>query len=190
MSMKDEQRQSTTSYHHLKLGAIVFILSTMRSIDAIHEYSQPSFTQQLPPIDRMSREQRRLAHRRFSDRGWKKYQHFVEHSCQLQDETYASAYDRNAAEQYWTWEQFEFIKELRIRLLPETKTGDYSSLIGNERITTAIASLLTSEPESFCKKENDTLAQELYENDKERPKTEHDKFEDTLINKIFNKGHR
>jgi hypothetical protein len=127
--MKDEQRQSLTSYHHLKFGAIVFILSTMRSIDAIHEYSQSSFTQQLPPIDRMSREQRRLAHRRFSDRGWKKYQNFVgkysqlyymlllllEHSCQLQDETYASAYDRNAAEQYWTWEQFEFIKELRIR---------------------------------------------------------------------------
>ncbi len=44
-------------------------------------------------------------------------------------------------------------------------------------------SLLTSEPESFCKKENDTNPQESFENDKERLKNEHNVFEDMLINK-------
>jgi len=66
--------------------------------------------------------------------------------------------------------------KLEFSILPETRGGSYSSLIGNSVLDDLDSRLFASTPESLCKATQEDSLKEL---DRE----EKDRFEDYLINK-------
>uniref|UniRef100_A0A1I7XUF9 Uncharacterized protein n=1 Tax=Heterorhabditis bacteriophora TaxID=37862 RepID=A0A1I7XUF9_HETBA len=86
-------------------------------------------------------------------------------------------------EHYLEWEENEFLRSLRIELVPETKDGDFRSIVNssemkliNQRLLPAVA------PANQCRRRNQTL--ENYDVDSQLREKVHayTSFEDYLIN--------
>jgi len=117
-----------------------------------------------------------------SEQSWAAYQQFKEDTCRPgEGELYMNGriMNNSGSEGYFKWEEIQFHRELRKIILPETRGGSYSSLIGNSVLDGLDSRLFASTPESLCKaKQEDSMKEKL---DRE----EKDRFEDYLINKVF-----
>jgi len=98
---------------------------------------------------------------------------------QNDDEDIAEKVVNNTENGYFAWEENAFHRALRKIILPETRDGSLSSLIGTPLLKTLDPRIFATEPESLCKFETRDSEEES------RTKDEQDRFEDYLINKVF-----
>uniref|UniRef100_A0A914VVN3 Uncharacterized protein n=1 Tax=Plectus sambesii TaxID=2011161 RepID=A0A914VVN3_9BILA len=124
-----------------------------------------------------------MRERHISPHGWQRYLDFAKSTCRLDDDTYAKIHFSDPEYVYWNWEEAEFIKALRLTLIPETQTGDYSAIVKENRLDAIDRRLLAAELPSLCTSDNKSHEDILSENDKTIQ--EHNAFEDVLINTIF-----
>jgi len=116
-----------------------------------------------------------------SEQSWAAYQQFKEDTCRSSEgELFMNGriLNNSGSGGYFKWEEIQFHRELRKIILPETRDGSYSSLIGNSVLDGLDSRLFASTPESLCKAKQEDSVKEL---DRE----EKDRFEDYLINKVF-----
>jgi len=119
--------------------------------------------------------------------------HGLESKCRQNDDEYiAERVVNNTDNGYFAWEENEFHRALRkmyvphnedirlsvsFRILPQTRDGSLSSLIGTPLLRTLDPRIFATEPESLCKFKSGDSEEEA------RRKDEADRFEDYLINK-------
>jgi hypothetical protein len=111
----------------------------------------------------------------------------TEETCRKEaEEEYLAERPLNSTQsEYFHWEANEFHRQLRDRLLPQTKGGTFSTLIGSTLLSRLDPRLFASKPRSLCKaKRHISEADERQKLAKE----EQHMFEDFLINKSVNFG--
>lgn len=119
-----------------------------------------------------------------SSASWAKYQRFKEDTCRKGrlEEDLAERSLNSTESDYFHWEQNQFHRELRDRLLPQTRGGTFHSLIGSPLLSRLDPRLFASEPRSLCKAKRHTS--EVDERQKLAKEEQH-MFEDFLINKVL-----
>jgi len=118
---------------------------------------------------------------KISESSWKLYMNFKESTCREgNDEYIANKVIHSMANRYFSWEERIFHIALRSIIFPKDEGHlPLANLIGSSFLTTLDPRIFISEPESLCIiAKNDPGEEELR-------KTEQDRFEDYLINKVF-----
>lgn len=118
-----------------------------------------------------------------SRESWERYQRFREETCRKGTEDYLAERALNNTESgYFHWEENEFHRQLRDRLLPQTRGVSFRSLVGSPLLSHLDPRLFTSKPRSLCQ-----AKRHISEADEKQKlaKEEQHLFEDFLINKVF-----
>ncbi|KAK6030621.1 hypothetical protein OSTOST_03238 [Ostertagia ostertagi] len=110
---------------------------------------------------------------RISEASKAAYEKYLHDTCQDKKQ------NEYSVEDYLEWEQSEFLRSLRIALLPETIDGDFRSAL-QSGITTIVPNLFTipSHPTSHCRRRNETT-------DFEERVHVYTTFEDLLIDLVL-----
>uniref|UniRef100_A0A914HX14 Uncharacterized protein n=1 Tax=Globodera rostochiensis TaxID=31243 RepID=A0A914HX14_GLORO len=121
-----------------------------------------------------------------SRHSWERYQRFREDTCRKGVETDLAERRLNSTESpYFHWEENEFHRELRKKLLPQTMRDGKTSfrpLLNSKLLGTLDPRLFVSTPKTLCKAKK--LVDEADERQKQSKEEKH-MFEDFLINKVF-----
>ncbi|KAL3101901.1 hypothetical protein niasHS_003310 [Heterodera schachtii] len=121
-----------------------------------------------------------------SRHSWERYQRFKEETCRKSAETDMAERRLNSTESaYFHWEENEFHRELRKKLLPQTMRDgrtSFRALLSSDLLGSLDPRLFVSAPKSLCKAKR--LVDEADERLKQVKEEKH-MFEDFLINKVF-----